>query len=242
MIKKTVIGFLVLMALSVTVPIGAQESGRVSEDLTTVSDVLERYIEAIGGREALEAISTRVCTGKEITDLTSRQQPIYESHYYIAYAKIPMSYYTEEWTDAGIYSRGHDGQVGWIKDKCGVVPDTSAGKRRLDWLLNPQNALRIEDYFPDLTLNGTKQIRGYTVYVLESPEFHRPLFFDTTSGLLIGFGHNWELHDYRKAGDILFPHRIVMSRKGGSTTIEFDQVEHSVEVSDSLFTMPADTK
>lgn len=239
--KITVISCILLMALSVTVIIVAQESGRVSEDLPTVDNILERYIDAVGTRQALEKLVTRVCTGKEITDLTSRQQPIYESHYFKAYAMIPMSYYTEEWTDAGIYRRGYDGQIGWIKDKCGVIPDESAGKRRLDWLLNPQNALRIEEYFPSLTLEGTQHVRGHAVYVLKSPELHRPLFFDTTTGLLIGFGHNWEIHDYIEVDGVLFPHKVHLSRKGGSTVYEFEQVEHNVEVDSSMFAMPIDS-
>jgi hypothetical protein len=239
--RKIITGIGLLMMLGIAVMVVAQEPARVSEDLPTVDDILKRYIEAVGGRQALEKLQTRVCTGKAITDLTSRQQPIYESHYFKAYARIPSSYYTEEWTDAGIYSRGYDGQAGWIKDKCGVIPDESAGKRRLDWLLNPQNALRIEEYFPGLTPEGTEQVRGHTVYALRSPQLHRPLFFDTTTGLLIGFGHNWEIHDYIEVDGILFPHKVHLSRKGGSTVYEFERVEHNVEIDDSLFTMPVDS-
>ena len=239
--EKTTLCFFVLAALLVSTIILAQETERAKKGSATVEEILERYIEAIGGREALKQLSTRVCIGKEITDLTSRQQPIYESHYFEAYAKIPVSYYTEEWTDAGIYRRGYDGQLGWTKDKCGAKRDEIAGKRRLDWLLNPQNALRIEECFPSLTLEDTQHVRGHTVYVLKSPELHRPLFFDTTMGLLIGFGHNWEIHDYREVDGVLFPHRIILSRKGGSTTYEFDQVEHNVEINDSLFSMPVDS-
>lgn len=241
MVKKVILCLFVLSALLVSTIILAQETKRAKKGAVTVEEILERYVNAVGGREALEQFSTRVCIGKQITDLTSRQQPIYESHYFEAYAKIPMSYYTEEWSDAGIYRRGYDGQVGWIKDKCGVKRDESAGKRRFDWLLNPQNALCIEDYFPNLVLEDTQQVRGHTVYVLKSPELHRPLFFDTTTGLLIGFGHNWEIHDYREVDGVLFPHRVHLSRKGGSTVYEFEQVEHNTKIDDSLFSMPVDS-
>ncbi|UCC45564.1 MAG: hypothetical protein JSU65_06505 [Candidatus Zixiibacteriota bacterium] len=241
MTRSILISVGVLIVLSAATVVVAQESGRVAEDVPTVAGILERYVEAVGGREALEKLTTRVCTGKEITDLKSRQQPIYESHYFKAHSSIPMSYYTEEWTDAGNYCRGYDGKVGWIRDKCGVKLDESAGKRRLDWLLNPQNALRIEEYFPDLTLEGTQDVQGHAVYVLKSPQLHRPLFFDTTTGLLIGFGHNWEIHDYNEVDGVLFPHRVHLSRKGGSTVYEFERVEHNVEIDNSLFVMPTDS-
>lgn len=211
-----------------------------AENPPTVERILERYIEAVGGREALERLTTRKCIGREITDLTSRQQPIYELLYFEAYSKMPSSYYTETWTDAGNYIRAFDGKAGWIKDRCGVRMDERAGKDRLDWLLNPRYALHVADYFPDLTLKDTQQVREYTVYVLESPAVHRPLFFDTETGLLIGFGHNWEIHAYREVDGVLFPHRIHISRKGGSTVYEFERVEHNVAVSDSLFKMPVE--
>jgi len=236
--SMTVAAAIAVFAFTDFEPPNSPSTGAIAGELATVESILERYIEAVGGREAIERLTTRVCIGREITDLTSRQQPIYEKLHFEAYSKIPSSYYTETWTDAGNYIRAYSGETGWIKDKCGVKVDERAGTYRLDWLLNPQYALRVQEYFPDLTLNGTQQVRGHTVHVLESPACHRPLFFDTTSGLLIGFGHNWEIHDYREVDAVLYPHRIHMSRKGGSTVYEFDMVEHNVEIEDSLFVMP----
>jgi hypothetical protein len=218
--------------------LSGKEGKAESDKMPGVEQILERYVEAIGGREAIEKLSTRICTGSVITDLSSREHPIYESGYFEAYSKVPSSYYTKTWSDQGNYIRAYDGNEGWIQDKCGVKPDSSAGKRRLDWLLNPQNALRIKEYFPDLKLKGTLAVRGFEVYVLETPALHRPLFFDIESGLLIGFGHNWEIHDYREADGVLFPHRILLSRKGGSTVYEFETVEHNRKINDSLFSMP----
>lgn len=211
----------------------------VAGDIPKVDDILNRYIEAVGGREALQRLTTRVCIGREITDLSSREHPIYERFHFEAYSKIPSNYYTKTWTDAGNYVRAFDGTTGWIKDRCGMHSDERANSDRLDWLLNPQFALRVKEYYRDLTLEGTQKVRGYTVYVLESPSVHRPLFFDTASGLLIGFGHNWEIHDYREVDGILYPRRIHISRKGGSTVYEFDRVEHNVPIADSLFAVPA---
>jgi len=218
---------------------GLQNSA-MAEDIPTVEQILERYVEAIGGRAAIEKLETRICIGSEITDLTSREQPIYESHYFKAVSKIPKSCYTEEWSDAGIFVEGYDGKTGWGKDRCGVRVDERIGKWRLNWLLNPQNALRIEEYYPDLEIKGTTRLREMVVYSLESPALHRPLFFDTTTGLLVGFGYNWEIHNYREVDGILFPHRAIESRKGGSTIFEFSEVRHNEAVDDSIFVMPVE--
>ena len=40
----------------------------------TVDDILARYIAAIGGRAAIDNVTSRDCVGKVITDLTSRQR------------------------------------------------------------------------------------------------------------------------------------------------------------------------
>jgi len=211
---------------------------RAETPLPSVDEILNRYIDVLGGREAIEKIETRVISGKVTTDLTSRKYSIYEVHYFEAYSKIPDMMYTITYTDAGNFERGYDGRIGWVKDRCGVEEKADSGKRRLDWLLNPQNALRIEEYYPSLTVKGTERVRGMEVYVLESPELHRPLFFEIKTGLLIGFGHNWEIHDYRDVGGVLFPHKIAMSRKGGSTVYEFERIDHNLPVEDSLFTIP----
>lgn len=209
-----------------------------AEDIPTVEQVLERYIDAVGGRAALEKLETRICIGKAITDLSSREQPIYESHYFKAVSKIPGSCYTEEWTDGGNFVEGYDGKTGWAKDRCGVRVDDRIGKWRLNWLLNPQNALRIEEYYPDLEVKGITRVRDMVVYSLESPALHRPLYFDTATGLLVGFGYNYEIHDYREVDGVLFPHRVIESRKGGSTMYEFDEVRHNEPVDDSIFVLP----
>ncbi len=240
MFKKNVIGIVTALLVVSVIPAVAQQLAGGAQQQPSVQEILDRYIVAVGGREALEKLSTRVIVGKEVTDLTSREHSIYEAHYFEAYSKMPASYYTEEWTDAGNHVRAFDGIVGWTRDKCGVQQDEKAGKRRLDWLLNPQFALVIEKYFPDLKLTGAEQVRGHTVYALESPALHRPLFFDTATGLLIGFGHNWEIHDYREVDGILFPHRVHLSRKGGSTVYEFEQVTHNVEIGDSLLMVPGE--
>lgn len=204
----------------------------------TVAEILDRYIEAVGGREALERITTRVCIGRTVTDLRSWEHPIYEESHFEAYSKTPSSYFTETWSDAGNFIRAYDGKTGWIKDKCGVRVDDDANTDWLDWLLNPQFALNVAGYFPDLVLTGMRQVREYEVYVMESPACRRPLFFDTESGFLIGCGYNWEIHDYREVNGIMYPHRVHISRKGGSTVYEFDTVEHNIEIADSLFRMP----
>ena len=226
-----------LIALMAVSAAGWQAESK-KEPLPTVDQVLDRYIDAVGGSAAVEKLSTRICSGIVTTDLSSRNHPIYEEHYFETFSKSPDKFYTITYTDAGTHERGFDGKKGWVKDKCGVRSDDSAGERRLDWLLNPQNVLEIKTYFPDLVVKGIQKVRGMAIYELESPELHRPLFFDIETGLLVGFGHNCEIHDYREIDGVMFPHRVLMSRKGGSTVYKFEKIEHNLSVDDTLFVAP----
>jgi hypothetical protein len=69
----------------------------------------------------------------------------------------------------------------------------------------------------------------------ELPEVHYTLYFDAETGLLIRIGYYWHLLDYRDVDGIKIPFRIVMNRKGGSSTYVFDEVKHNIPIDDILF-------
>jgi hypothetical protein len=239
--KYIVVGLALLTVQFIANPALVLAGETVDEQSTTVDQVLERYIEALGGRDAIEKLTTRVCTGQVTTDLRSREIPILEIHMFEAYTKIPRSFLSVTYTDAGIERMGFDGEVGWIKDKCDIRQHEWVGRDKLAWLLNPQNALRIKEYFPGLSLSGTERIGGGRVYVViphERSKAHYAFHFDVETGLLVRIGYYWDLQDYRKVDGVLFPHRIETSRKGGSTTYEFREIRHNVPVKDSIFAMP----
>lgn len=238
MIKKSAAIFILLIALTLSINIVAQDAGQEP----TVEEILERYIEAVGGRKKIEKLTTRMCIGKEITDLTTQQQPIFQGLYFEAYTRIPNFCVSATWSDSEIYRKGFNGFVGWIEDKCGVQEDEKAGRSALDWILNPQNALCIEEYFPGLKID--KKVPKEGVITLTPASHlgkHNNLRFDIKTGLIIGVGR-WKLEDYREVDGVLFPFKIVTDRKGGFTAIEFERVEHNVEINDSLFVMPSGSK
>jgi len=238
------LSLLVLAALLVSTNTIAQETENTTNESATVEEILERYVDAVGGREALKRLSTRVCTGKQITDLTSRQQPIYKALDFEAYAKIPKSCYTETRSDTENYRAGYDGNVGWVSDKDGVREDSHSIRSKLAYILNPHGPLYTQDYFPKLTVAGKREVNSKSAYVLESTELDKAyyaLHFDVETGLLVRIGHYWEIQDYREVDGVLFPHRIVTSRKGGSTTYQISEVSHNKEISDSIFSIPVGT-
>jgi hypothetical protein len=133
---------------------------------------------------------------------------------------------------------GFDGTVEWSRSAAGVEIDDGVDVR-LAWFLDPQGALRLREYFPDMTLRGATELDGRRVYVVDiDDERLHAMYFDAETGLLVRLGYNRELGEYREVDGVMVPFSVSFSRKGGSSTYVFDNVEHNVEIDTSLFAMP----
>ncbi|UCE40366.1 MAG: hypothetical protein JSV17_13010 [Candidatus Aminicenantes bacterium] len=207
----------------------------------TLEQILERYVEAIGGKEAVEKLTTRVCKGQFIDDRPyagPKQVIPFET-----FSKIPdKSLFIMKHPD-NTERDGFDGKIRWRQDNNGLVRRENQERSQMDFFLDPQNALRIQEYFPGMEVMGKVKLRGHSVYVVEnnrkSP--HYTLYFDVETGQLIQIGY-YELHEYQDVDGIKFPFRLELSRKGGSNTYVFEDVRHNVTIEDERFIMPGKGK
>ena len=229
-----------MLAVASSVIAGGQTKPK---KLHSVDEVLDRYIAALGGRVNIEKLDTRVCLGRVTTDLPSYKPPVYESSNFQTFSKVPDHTLFMTLVDGTGFKTGYNGEIGWAQDKCSVRRDNDVKTDKLHWLANPQGALLLKQYYGELKFAGEKQTKGHAVYSLEpvgmDPQYWS-LSFDVTSGLLVGIGAYWELEDYRSVDGVLFPHRILTSRKGGQTWYEFFEVNNNVAVEDLLFEMPTE--
>lgn len=206
----------------------------------SADEVIERYIEAVGGQEAIEKLTTRTITGHLVDDL-SWHEPQVESLAF-EYQAGPGDRFVCRMTGReGTTFEGFDGAEGWNLDHDGnLKPNPDAGRSKQAWFANPHHALRIREYFPNPRLAGTREIEGRTCYAVRCD--HRveyfTLYFDAETYLLAAIGyHNW-VEDYREVDGVLLPHRIVFGRKGGSSTFYFDAIEHNQPLDDAIFSPP----
>lgn len=208
--------------------------------LSTLDQVLEKYIQAVGGREAIKKLKTRSAKGHFINDI-HWENPPYEEIPLEAYSKTPGKLVITEHKDAGLFQAGCDGKTTWSQDSNGVKKTDGLNHSIINWLLDPQNALRMREHFPDLTFRGRDILDGREVYVVEPTEFDKAYYtayFDAETGLLTKMGHFCEMQDYRKVDDVKFPFRVAYSRKGGSSTFVFDEIKHNVPIDDMIFAAP----
>jgi len=179
-------------------------------DPPTADEVLGRFVEAVGGRAALEAIDVRHYRGRIVQDLTWKD-PQHEEVPFVAEADAEgRVHYAEsaEWEN---------------------LPDLDTGEPRpkLRWVMHARFALVVEEFFPDLEVRGGEVRAGREVVVLAPPELpfeHYSLYFDLETGLLNHVGYHNDVEAWRRIDGVLFPHRWIFGRKGGHTTYVFEEV------------------
>ncbi len=217
-------------------PVSA-EGISVSFKIPALEHILDRYIEALGGRGAIERLTTRVCKGRFVDD-RPYAGPV-KTIPFDALSKVPdkslfILHHPEntEW-------EGFDGNVRWRMDNNGLIRRENQERSQMDYFLDPQNALNIQDYFPGMEVMGTVKLRGLSVYVVENKRKspHYTLYFDSANGLLVQIGF-YEIYDYQDVDGVRFPFRLEYSRKGGSNSYIFDEVQHNVPVEDDRFSKP----
>jgi hypothetical protein len=210
-------------------------------DTLTVDQVIGRYIEALGGRESIERLQTRILTGRMITDLPTWKPPVYENYPIVVHAKPPGKSLRTHYKPGGIVTEGTNGVLSWKRDDGGVSQRDRRFPSRLDWLFDPQGAFRTKTHFPNLELKGIETINGKECFVLQPAgmdKAYTALYFDIETGLLVQTGYYRRI-EFREVDGVMVPWRISMSRKGGSTKIIIDEVVHNIPIDDGLFAMPS---
>lgn len=217
------------------------ENARSPDSAITLESVIERYIEALGGRSAIERIETRRCRGRLVTDLPSNDPPVHETLVMEVYSALPDKWLLVGRDSIGVLKNGFDGETGWDQNLDTVKPEPGMERAKLAFLVTPRGALRIRDYFHDMNLEGPAEQDGRICHAVISDRGapHYTLYFDAETGLLSKIGNFWYLRDYRDVDGVMFPFEIEVSRKGGSTTYYFDEVVHNTPIDGEIFSMPA---
>jgi HEAT repeat protein/predicted O-methyltransferase YrrM/protein-S-isoprenylcysteine O-methyltransferase Ste14 len=208
--------------------------------IVTLESVLRKYVEALGGKAAIEKIRGRRLSGELIHEYPGREPPR---------TVLPAEVIAEaggRWrlvltTAKGIQQMGFDGTSGWSQDADRVLVDNRQARSKMAYLFNPQGALRVEDYFMPLSLKGEVVSDGRKEYAVQAqgrggaPE---TLYFDAETGLLNRLGENVAIKAYRRTARALHPVHIAIAREGGTSTYRFDDISVNAAVDDGRFAIP----
>ena len=207
----------------------------------SVKSILDKYIQAAGGKKALERLFTRQCRGIWVSSYQPDQKQ-QEGTAFESFGKFPNKWSVTYFAQPGVVRYGSNRIKGWRQNPDRIEQDPGMIHARLGYIMNPQGPLYLPDDFPELKLIRKETINGRPVNVIgtdESDNVYGGLYLDTETGVLVQIGSNWELQDYREVDGIQFPFRIIVHYQNGSSgAFIFDEVKHNLPAADIMFEIP----
>lgn len=222
-------------------------SSSAAPELTT-QQILDKYVQAIGGRAAWEKLKSRVSMGTiEIPSMNL-------SGTVMVHEKAPNRMLMVVILAGSAFRQGFDGTEGWSDDPVNGVREKSGAaldemRRDADFY----HPLHLQQVYAKFAVDGTKKINGRDAYVLEAtlPEGGADkMYFDEESGLVIRIetqqhtsdgvqGFVEDIEDYRQVDGVKLPFTVHQTSAESSYTIRFGDVRHNTELDDSEFSKPA---
>lgn len=216
--------------------------------LPTADELIDKYIQALGGAEAMGKVTSRTEKGT-LSIANGPQFPI------DLFAKAPNMRVSFMHTPRGDSITAFDGKTAWLDN-----PGSEAGKLdaanteavKLDAEFN--FAVRIRQIFNQLRVSRPEKVKDREANVLFALQQGQPpvrLYFDKESGLLVRLVRyadtplgrlptQIDYGDYRDSGGVKIPYRWTIARPPrGRFTIQVEQVQQNVPIEDSKFAMPA---
>jgi len=214
--------------------------------LPTAEQIIDRYIQAVGGAEAVDKVTSRVQKGT--INIAGRQFPL------DIVAKAPNKRVSAMHTPGGDSLTAIDGRVGWVGAPGGRVRDMDPQEVdafTFDATLHLPTELK--KMFAQFRVRPAEKIDGHDVVQVIGINQGKPpirLFFDKESGLLVrsvryadsALGRNptqVDYSDYRAQDGVKLPAQWVVARPLGRFTIQVSEIQQNVPVDDKKFEKPA---
>jgi photosynthetic reaction center cytochrome c subunit len=226
----------------------AENAAAAAKPLPTADAILDKYLQAVGGREALEKITSRV----EKASLSVPGGPEVPID---IFAKAPDKRISIMHMREGDSVTAFDGHQGWLSNPgrpTRPMSDQDNNVAKLDADLH--FAADVKQIFSSFQVRDSEKIGDREVYLVVGKNDDQPpvrLYFDAESGLLVRMirytetplGRNpsqVDFADYRQADGVKIPYRWTLARPGQRFTIQVTEVKQNVPVDDSQFAMPGE--
>lgn len=214
--------------------------------LPSVDRVLDQFVQAMGGRAALENVKSLAFSGSlTIADLKTTGKTT-------EYFKYPDHFaFVAEIPGYGTVRTVYDGKTAWSADPKGAIteisgPQLSDIRRRSDIHWN----LKLKEFYPGLKVTGREKVDGKDAWALEATvdTWTFRLYFDSATGLLVRFDTDTHqptgnssvlIGDYREVGKMRFAYAASMQSSQGGWSRQLDKVNFNVPIDDSVFARPS---
>jgi outer membrane lipoprotein-sorting protein len=212
----------------------------------TVDQILEKYVTAAGGADAIRKITSRAMKGTILAGGNSTAIDVL--------TKAPNMRVTISHGANGDSFTAFDGKAGWMGNTGRPAREMSAaesGASSID--AEFALALRLKEIYPQLRRGRPETINGVECDVLNGTAPGKPaarFYFDKKTGLLarqVRFadtpvGRNptqIDYADYKAVEGVTIPMRWTLSRPNGRFTIQIAEVKNNASIDDARFAKPA---
>jgi photosynthetic reaction center cytochrome c subunit len=215
------------------------------ESLPSADQILDKYLAAVGGAEALHKIKTRVQKGT--VEAAGEQYPIE------IYSETPEKRLSISHPSFGESVTAFNGQAGWLTTPRGVHPMSASEQQSARIDAQIYFPARLRELYQEFKVHPGETIDGHATFLVTAKGAATPplrLYFDQQTGLLLRLmrytetplGRNplqVDYADYRDASGPKIPYQWTLIRANGSFTIRINSVEQNIPIDEKLFIMPA---
>lgn len=211
--------------------------------LPSVKEILDRYVQAAGGTEALQKITSRSAKGSRIgADNVLVPEEVHQ--------KAPDKMLTVTSYPNVVFSNGVNGTVVWghsSREGAMPLPKEFVVQLKRDAVFYKE--LKLQELYSELTVLGKVPVGDADAYVIQAKPAEGPvekLFFDVRTGLLVrryqesdtGLGKlplQMDYEDYRDVDGVKQPFLIRWSMPGRIWGRKIDEIKQNVPLDDAKF-------
>ncbi|MGJ5816048.1 photosynthetic reaction center cytochrome c subunit family protein [Paludibaculum fermentans] len=222
------------------------EAPRPSGPTPTAEQILDKYVEALGGEQAIQKVTSRVMKG---VILANGQESAIEIT-----AKAPNKRISAMKMPNGESLTAFDGTVGWLGNTgrpARVMSAAEADAARMD--AEMYLSIKLKSFFESIRPGRPEKIGDVACVALMGVRPGQPpvrMFFDRGSGLLVRtirytetpLGRNptqIDYADYKEVDGVKVPMKWTLARPNGRFTIQIKEIQQNVQVDDAKFAKPA---
>ncbi|MDX1953093.1 MAG: hypothetical protein SFY81_13005 [Verrucomicrobiota bacterium] len=214
-----------------------------AESKPTVESVLSKYVTAVGGKAAVEKITSLAMEGTmEIFGTTGEFRTFQKAN------KAAWTFVGQD----GTHSHHFDGEKGWKKNPLGVQELTPQELRGMKQMAELHLETHLTKVFPNLQFKGTETINGEEAHILESnpsAEISDRLAFSVKTGLLVeqssrdgSLKTKFQFQDFKTVDGVQRPHSMTQTLESPEGTLDlvfkWKSIQSNKELKDELFARP----
>jgi len=225
-------------------PHAQEEPSEAHANLPSPEQILDKYLEAVGGAEELKKVKTRKEQGT--MEVSGHQFPIE------VYCEAPDKRVSIAQMQNGRSVTAFNGEVGWLTVPNGVhrmsAPEREAARLDAEMYF----PVRVKEMYKEFQVLPRESLQGHATLVVTASAPGRPplrLYFDQGNGLLSRLVRytvtplgklptQIDYADYRETDGVKIPYQWTLTRPSASFSIRVDQVQQNVAIDEALFAAP----